>query len=80
MMVGAHHDAARAAFGDHRARVGERQRQRLLAQHMLARLGRGEAPGRDAARWWSRYRRRRRRAVDQRLKLVVARAMSCSCA
>ena len=45
VVVGAHDNAALAAFGDHRARVGKRQRQRLFAQHMLA--------GRAAARAWS---------------------------
>ena len=36
VVVGRHDDAALAAFRDHRARVGERQRKRLLAQDMLA--------------------------------------------
>ena len=42
MVVRAHDDAAFAAVRDHRARVGEGQRQRLLAQHVLARARRGE--------------------------------------
>ena len=42
MMVRAQDHAALAAFGDHCARVSERQRQRLLAQHVLSGRGRGE--------------------------------------
>ena len=42
VVVDAHDDAAFAAGGDHRARVGEVQRQRLLAQDMLAGAGGGE--------------------------------------
>ena len=45
MVVRAHDHAARAAFGDHRAGVVERQRQRLLAENMLARLGCGKDLG-----------------------------------
>ncbi len=42
MMVCPHDHAALAAFGDHRARVGEGQRQRLLAENVLSGRGRGE--------------------------------------
>ncbi len=42
VMVRRHHDAALVAFGDHRPRLGERQRQRLLAEHMLSARRRGE--------------------------------------
>ena len=36
VVVGPHDHAALAAFRDHRARVRQRQRERLLAQHMLS--------------------------------------------
>ena len=36
MMIGPHDDAALAAFRDHRAGIGQRQRERLLAHHMLS--------------------------------------------
>ena len=45
MMVGAQDHAGAGARIDHRARVGERQRQRLLAQHVLAGGRRGERLG-----------------------------------
>ena len=36
MMVRRHHNAGRLACCDHLARIVERQRQRLFAEHMLA--------------------------------------------
>ncbi len=72
MMVGPHDDAALAAFGDHRARVLERQRQRLFAQDMLAGrrggenlvamqlIGRGDIDGVHVLRFDKLFQARRR--------------------
>ena len=84
VMVGAHHDAALAALRDHRARVGERQRERLLAQHVLAgRRGRedlvamqlvggGDVDGVDVLRF-DQLLQARRRARDAVLLCVSSR-------
>ena len=78
MMVGAHDDAAPLAFGDHRAGVGQGQRQRLLAHHVLSRrrggkeliamqlVGRRDIDGVDILR------------LDERRELVVECAIPCS--
>ena len=64
MMVGAHHHACRAAGGDHRAGIGERQWPAASRTAHACRPWRRRASGRGAARWWSRCRPRRCRRAS----------------